>query len=227
MLRVACDQQPSLRASIDRNVSCSRSEAISQPPNHEQGSLGDREVFLAPLLILRIGRRTAESSSGELVDKKIKGGNLAVPGNDEIRPGVSGRLTRAARDPWDTPAIAQFLGLGDGLIAKLRMSRPDRARDAIDRVAAPVDAAVGIVEHAIFGPELVDGRAPARGVAFTEDVAKIADQQRRYAVGHGLSPFGIEWGLRYLDPEWLYCSDLICTVRPTTFPLYFGSHAFR
>jgi hypothetical protein len=55
------------------------------------------------------------------------------------------------------------------------MSGPDRASDAIDLVAATVDA-VGLVEHAIFGEYLLDGRAPTRGVAFTEDVAKISDQ---------------------------------------------------
>ena len=31
-------------------------------------------------------------SSGQLVEKEINGGNPAVPGNDEIRPGDSGRL---------------------------------------------------------------------------------------------------------------------------------------
>jgi hypothetical protein len=39
-----------------------------------------------------------------------------------------------------------------------------------------VDARFGVVEHAIFGPELVDGGPPARGIIFTEDVAKISDQ---------------------------------------------------
>src|SRR5207244_6984721 len=51
-----------------------------------------------------------------------------------------------------------------------------------------VDAPPGIVEHAIFSVDLVDGRAPTPGVVFTEDVVKIARQQGRYAVGHGLSP---------------------------------------
>jgi len=37
-------------------------------------------------------------------------------------------------------------------------------------------AAVGIVEKAIFGPKLVDGRAPTSGVVFTKDIAKISDQ---------------------------------------------------
>jgi hypothetical protein len=30
-----------------------------------------------------------KSSSGKLVEKEIKGGNPAIPGNDEISPGVS------------------------------------------------------------------------------------------------------------------------------------------
>ena len=67
------------------------------------------------------------------------------------------------------------------------MSRPDRACDAIDLVAASVSARFGVVEHAIFGPDLVDGRAATDGIVFTEDVAKITDQQGRYAVGHGAS----------------------------------------
>ena len=54
-----------------------------------------------------------------------------------------------------------------------------RGRDAIDLVTATMGAALGIVKHAIFGPDLVDGRAPARGIVFTENVAKIADQQGR------------------------------------------------
>src|SRR6267378_587475 len=115
----------------------------------------------------------------------MNGGNPAVAGNDEISPGVSWRLTRAARYPLDAPAIAQFLGPGNGLISKVRVSSLDRARDAIDLVAAAVDAP-GLVEDAIFGEDLVDGRAPTRGVVFTEDVVKIAHQQGRYAVGHGL-----------------------------------------
>jgi hypothetical protein len=37
-------------------------------------------------------------------------------------------------------------------------------------------AAFGIVEHATFVPDLVDGRASPRGVIFTENVLKISDQ---------------------------------------------------
>src|SRR6266852_1899573 len=118
----------------------------------------------------------AESRSGKLVEKEIKGGNPAVSRDEEISPGVSWRLTKAARYPFDPPAIAQFLGLGNWLILKVRVCNPDRARDAIDLVAAAVDTFVGIVEHTIFVPHLVDGRAPTRGVVFTEDVVKIASQ---------------------------------------------------
>jgi len=60
------------------------------------------------------------------------------------------------------------------------VSSLDRTRDAIDFVAATVDAS-GLVEHAIFGEDLVDGRAPPRWVIFTEDVVKIAGQLGRYA----------------------------------------------
>src|SRR5438105_1083948 len=116
----------------------------------------------------------------------MNGGNPAVPDNDEISPGVSWRLTRTARGPLDPPAIAQFLGPSNRLISKVRVSSLDRARDAIDLVAATVDAP-GLVEHAIFGEDLVDRRAAARGVVFTEDVVKIAGQQ---GVGHGLPPLG-------------------------------------
>src|SRR5258705_10631319 len=49
--------------------------------------------------------------------------------------------------------------------------------------------------HAIFSVNLVDGGAPASGIVFTEDITKIADQQGRYAVWHGLTPLGIECGL--------------------------------
>jgi hypothetical protein len=63
----------------------------------------------------------------------------------------------------------------------------DRARNAIDLVAATVDARFGVVKHAVFGPDLINDRAPTRGVVFAEDVVKIAGEQGRYAVGHGLS----------------------------------------
>src|SRR3954454_301432 len=121
----------------------------------------------------------------QLVEKKINGGNPAVPGNDEISTSVCWRLTRAARYPLDPPAIAHFLRPGYWLILKVRVSSLDRARDSIDLVAASVDASLGIVEHAIFGEDFVNRRAPTCRVVLTEDLVKIAGQQGRYAVGHG------------------------------------------
>ena len=79
--------------------------------------------------------------SWQLVEEEIEGGNATVPGNDEISPGVCWRLGRATRYPLDPPAIAQLLGFGEVLIAKVGMSGLDRGRDAIDLVTATVDAA--------------------------------------------------------------------------------------
>ena len=129
-------------------------------------------------------------SLGSLVEKEIEGGNPTVRRDDEISPGVSWRLTGAARYPLHTPAVAQFLGLGKWLISKVRVSGLDHGGDTIDLGATTVDFLAGIVEHAIFGENLVDGPTPARRVVFTEDVVKIADQQGRYAEGHGLYPLG-------------------------------------
>ena len=108
----------------------------------------------------------------------------------------------------DPPGIAQFLGLGNGLISKVRVSSPDRVRDAIDLVAATVDA-LGIIEHAILGEDLVDGRALTRGVVFTEDVVKIAGQQGRYAVGHDVSRIIRDHNYNFVSVSsalWLVCS---------------------
>src|SRR5258708_40172067 len=63
--------------------------------------------------------------------------------------------------------------------------------NTINLITTSVDASVGIVEHAIFVPDVVDGRAPTRGVIFAKHVAQITKQQGRYPVGHGLSPLVI------------------------------------
>jgi hypothetical protein len=63
--------------------------------------------------------------------------------------------------------------LGYWLISKVRVRSLDLARDAIDLAAALVDATLGIVEHAIFGEDLVNRRVPARRVILTEDVEKM------------------------------------------------------
>src|SRR5579864_885284 len=63
--------------------------------------------------------------------------------------------------------------------------------NTINLVTASVDASVGIVEHTIFIPDVVDGRAPTHGVIFAKYVPQITKQQGRYAVGHDLSPLAI------------------------------------
>src|ERR1700680_42014 len=50
----------------------------------------------------------------------------------------------------------------------------------MDLVAATVGPS-GLMEHAIFGEDLIDCCPSADGVVFTEDVFKIADEQGRYA----------------------------------------------
>jgi hypothetical protein len=99
---------------------------------------------------------TPETNSAQRVEKEIKSGNPAIPGNDEISPGVSWRIARTPCYPSDPPAIAHFLRRGNWLISKFRMSGSDLARDTIDLVAAAIDALAGVVEHAIFEVELVD-----------------------------------------------------------------------
>jgi hypothetical protein len=49
----------------------------------------------------------------------------------------------------------------------------------MDLVAAAVGAS-GLVEHTIFGEDLIDCCPSTDGVVFTEDIFKIADEQGRY-----------------------------------------------
>src|SRR3984893_3044601 len=95
--------------------------------------------------------------SRQFVEKHIKRYDPSVPHDEEVPPGVSRHFTRASRYPWNHPCIAIFLRSGSHLISKVEVSCLDRARDAIDRVASTLGAAFGVVEHAIFGPDLVDG----------------------------------------------------------------------
>src|SRR5258705_10311084 len=76
------------------------------------------------------------------------------------------------------------------------MSSLDHACDAVDLVAATVNAVVGVVEHGIFVEDLVNRSASTHRIVFTEHVVEITKQQGRYAVGHGFSPFGVVCDLR-------------------------------
>src|SRR4030095_6613927 len=104
----------------------------------------------------------AVSRSRQLVKEEIDGGDLAVPGDDEIGSGVSRRLARTARHPTDPPPIADHLRRGERLISEVRMSSLDHARDAVDLVATAVDA-VGFVEYGVFVEDLVDRSASTTG----------------------------------------------------------------
>jgi len=66
-------------------------------------------------------------------------------------------------------------------MSKVRVSCFDLAGHPINFLSAVVDA-LGLVEHAVFGENLVDGGSSAHGIVLTKDVMKIACQQRRYAV---------------------------------------------
>jgi hypothetical protein len=93
----------------------------------------------------------------------------------------------------DTPnpsGITKFLGRGERLVFEIWMCCFYHTSNAINLVTASVDASVGIVEHTIFIPDVVDGRAPTHGVIFAKYVAQITKQQSRHAVGHDLSPLG-------------------------------------
>ena len=57
--------------------------------------------------------RVAMPGELQLIEKEINGGNPAVPGDDEISPGVGWRIARPARYPRDPSAIANLLGLGN------------------------------------------------------------------------------------------------------------------
>jgi hypothetical protein len=79
------------------------------------------------------------------------------------------------------------------------MSSLDHPRNAVDLVAAAVNAAFEIVENSVFVENIIDCRASTRGINLTEHIVEIAKQQGRYTVGHGFSPLGVERGLRRLD----------------------------
>jgi hypothetical protein len=65
------------------------------------------------------------------------------------------------------------------------VSSPDHAGNTINLIAAAMNA-LRLIEHTIFGEDLVDCRAPPHGIAFTEDVVEIAEQQSRNGIWHGL-----------------------------------------
>src|SRR5215510_4332119 len=117
------------------------------------------------------------------VKEEIEGGNLAVPGDDEIGSGVSRRLARTARHPTNPAAVLYHLRRGERLISEVRMTGFDHARDAVDLVATAVNA-VGLVEYGVFMEDLVDRCSPTQGINLAEHIMEVAKRQGRYCVGH-------------------------------------------
>src|SRR4029077_11628054 len=102
----------------------------------------------------------------------------------KIGPSVNGSLIRATFYPANASTISQFLGRGNWLVPKVTVSSSDLPCNPVDLVATMMNAP-GLVEHAVFSKNLVDGFSPTCGIVFAEDVRETAGQQGRYAVGHG------------------------------------------
>jgi DNA transformation protein and related proteins len=114
-----------------------------------------------------------KANSRKLVKEEIDGGNPAVPDDNEIGSGVSGRLAGTARHPQDPTAIANLLRRGERLIAEVGMGGLDQSCDAVDLVAAAIGA-FGFVEHGVFVEDLTDRDASTHRVDLAEHVAEIA-----------------------------------------------------
>ncbi len=100
----------------------------------------------------------------QLVEKEIDGCDPAIPRNDEVGTGISRGLAGAPRHPTNAASVSPLFGFGKRLKFEIRVSRLNRALDAVDLFTASIHAAIRIVEYAIFGEDLVDGRTPAGGV---------------------------------------------------------------
>ena len=96
------------------------------------------------------------------------------------------------RAPWMNCAPRRPESLSGG------MSSLDLAGDAVDFVAAAMGAAVGIVEHAVFVPDLNDRPTPANGIDFSKHVTSGRAAARPFAAisaveGLKLTPAGRKW----------------------------------
>ena len=132
----------------------------------------------------------AASRSRKLVKEEIDGGNLAVPGDDEIGSGVSRRLARAARHPTNPPPIAHHLRRGERLISEVRMRSLDHAGDAVDLVATAVKA-VGSWNTASSWKISSIALRRRTGSISPNTSWRLRSKQGRYSVGHGFSRIGV------------------------------------
>src|SRR6267154_3861556 len=153
----------------------------------KHGRAGAAPPSLAALVATLLFPQTPQRILGNLVEKHIDGGYFAVTGDEEIGSGILGRLAWRAGHPTDPPRIADLLGRRDRLISKVGMSSLDLAGDAVDFVAAAMRAAVRVVEHTVFVPDLVNRLPPAHRIVLGKHVTKVAKQQVRYIVRHDTS----------------------------------------
>src|SRR2546426_10815865 len=128
-----------------------------------------RKVASYPEIQAKYGRL------GQFVEEEIDRGILSVTNNDKVGPSVNRSLIGATFYPANASTISQFLGLGNWLVPKVRVSSSDLACNPVDLVTTTMNAS-GLVEYAVFRKNLVDGYSPTRGIVFTEDVRKIVGQ---------------------------------------------------
>ena len=112
---------------------------------------------------------------GQFVEEEIDRSDSSVTNNDKVSPSVNRSLIGATFYPANSSSISQFLGRGNWLVPKLRVSSSELACNPVDLVTTTMNAS-GLVEYAVFRKNLVDGYSPTRGIVFTEDVRKIASQ---------------------------------------------------
>src|SRR5689334_20790262 len=105
--------------------------------------------------------------SGQFIEKEIDRSNSSVTSNDEISSGVSWRFTRATLYPLDSSDVSQFLGRGNRLVSKIRVSSSELACNPIDLVVTTMNA-VWLVEYTVFSENLLDGYSPTCGVVLTK-----------------------------------------------------------
>src|SRR6476469_994944 len=97
----------------------------------------------------------------KFIEEEIDSGNPAVADNREIGAGIGGLLAGTARYPADAARMTDLFRRRERSILTVGMGGLDHAGDAVDLIAAAMNAAIGIVEHRVRMKDLVDHGAPA------------------------------------------------------------------
>ena len=93
-------------------------------------------------------------------------------------PAISGNSPGRTFESLDSFTIAHFLGAGKGLMAKVRVFRPECACDAFDLVAATVGILAGFIKDDIFGVEF---RSPHASLVLLCDLSDVSKTTRKQA----------------------------------------------